>query len=843
MTPLYKKTWFKVVTGLFVLCLLFISFLPFAIRYGIEQWYLKQGADTVTLEDVDLNLFTGELHLKNLVAIKDASPVFELTDAVAEFDWLPLFKKQSFFPRLHINGLKTGLRQLKDGALAVGGVDIPRSSDTSKNETSPWGFGLHSISINNTSLLVNTPIQQVILDFDEITIDHIESWSKEYSQLYYSGKINNSAIIIKGHFSAFSDQPVFEGTISLAALDLSPAAVHLKKQLQSLKGVLDIQSEFKITHDPGKSTRVQTKTDMRLSNLLIKIDESDISLDKFNWKGESQTQLAGDLSLTNFLVLGNIDTENVDFINQRKHHYHHNQLNWNGSIKPSDIKTSEVLVEGGIIASGITFEDLESQLELFHTDKLNIKQLSLSGTSAISTTQITMQNLRTLFKPDTNKDKQEPALLQATSLSIDTASFNPEMKLGLGNILFKDVLIGINRQKDGRLQQLALLQSADDIKTKPKADVDVKAKEQTFAFNIKQIDIGGNSKIRILDQSVSPAFNTEWTIKQANIRNIDSEKSAAPSPYVVDASLDKYSSLKLEGDVYPFSKPISVKLKGKLSNINLPPVSSYTAGLIGYDLRSGQLNADLDLNIVKGKIESTNNLIFSHLEVKPSDPEKAQQLTSQLSMPLDSALSLLRDKNNNIKLNLPVSGDINKPDFDISGIINTAIGTAMKQASMTYLSQALQPYGALITLAKLAKAASDHVSLNPMLFAPASSQADSTSLQYAAKIASLMNERPQLRIKICGKATTKDSQQLIQQKQQEWKSKRASKSTESDTDSSKPPVFTVSDKELLELALQRSEAVKNILVDEHKIDASRLFICQPAIDKDIEAQPRLDLNI
>jgi hypothetical protein len=211
-------------------------------------------------------------------------------------------------------------------------------------------------------------------------------------------------------------------------------------------------------------------------------------------------------------------------------------------------------------------------------------------------------------------------------------------------------------------------------------------------------------------------------------------------------------------------------------------------------------------------------------------------------MPLDSALSLLRDKNNDIELNIPVKGDINKPDFDISGVINKAIGSAMKSASMTYLTHALQPYGSLITLAKLAKAAADHVSLNPITFAPASSQMDDTALAYSEKIAGLMKERPKLRIKLCGKATPADSQQLVQQQMDAWKSKQKQTATETSNKAS-PPVFTIADEQLLELAATRADTIKNMLVNDHQIDAARLFLCKPAIDQDKDGKPRVDMTI
>jgi hypothetical protein len=51
------------------------------------------------------------------------------------------------------------------------------------------------------------------------------------------------------------------------------------------------------------------------------------------------------------------------------------------------------------------------------------------------------------------------------------------------------------------------------------------------------------------------------------------------------------------------------------------------------------------------------------------------------------------------------------------------------------------------------------------------------------------------------------------------------------------------DQKLLTLAEQRAAAVKDHLVEEHGVTASRLVACQPHIDEDDEAVPRVDLLI
>ena len=308
---------------------------------------------------------------------------------------------------------------------------------------------------------------------------------------------------------------------------------------------------------------------------------------------------------------------------------------------------------------------------------------------------------------------------------------------------------------------------------------------------------------------------------------------------VIAGKIGKYATINLKGYLKPFAKKPGLKLAGTLANIELPPLSSYTARTLGYNLSSGTLNAEVDITIANGKIDGKNRLRLNQLQVKPVDSDKIKALTTQLSMPLDSALSMLRDKNNIIELNLPITGDINDPQFNLSDVINTALGNVMKTAAMSYLTQMLQPYGSLITLVKLAKKVSNAISLEPVKFDPNSAVLSETSKDYLNKIAKLMNDRPNIYVQVCGIATKEDRDTLFTIEMEKLRAKAAK---EGNNPNKVKPVV-IPDDALLALARSRADNIKDWLVSQHKIHADRLFTCNPEIDKDEKAKPRANLGI
>ena len=206
-------------------------------------------------------------------------------------------------------------------------------------------------------------------------------------------------------------------------------------------------------------------------------------------------------------------------------------------------------------------------------------------------------------------------------------------------------------------------------------------------------------------------------------------------------------------------------------------------------------------------------------------------------MPLESALSMLRDDNNNIKLNIPVKGDLASPDFNISDVINTALGNALQGTVKNVLKYALQPYGVMFMAAEKAYGIATSIKLEPLIFPPGDSVLAENSINQINKIGELMQKRPQLSIHICGFATQHDHMFL----------QNLANSDSADTSTSTAPNEKPLQEPLLKLASERQVAVKTHLVNNYHLKATRLFTCKPRVEKDLNnettAKPRVELLI
>jgi hypothetical protein len=451
------------------------------------------------------------------------------------------------------------------------------------------------------------------------------------------------------------------------------------------------------------------------------------------------------------------------------------------------------------------------------------------------------------------KDKPVP-LFAAASMDVSglTVSTMPELSaapnMSIDRIRLDAVKLQLYKGKDGQLQLPGATAKPPDgnsvAASKPLAKADTPSAAPKLRLG--QFTIRGDSVLRFVDDSVGPPFKLNLQLSELLLDGLDTTQPQQPTVLKLVAKVDEFSEVHLDGKLYPFSEKLTLDLAGKVSALELPPLSSYTAPVLGYNLASGHLDAELNLKVDQGVINSENKLKINQLTLNPSDPDQAAKFSKRLTMPLDAALSLLRDKEDNIQLKLPVSGDLENPKFDLADAINQSLSTAMKFAALSYIKLALQPFGSLVSIYQVAGSAGKMVNavrLDPVKFTAGDSGLDEESEKYLAQAITLLESRPEMNLKICGMATRADLASMIK-KQAEQEDTESAADDGAAREEEKPPAFTEKqEKALLKLARDRSLVIKNYLLAESTVKANKLFICNPQVDLDAAAVPRAELRI
>jgi hypothetical protein len=288
------------------------------------------------------------------------------------------------------------------------------------------------------------------------------------------------------------------------------------------------------------------------------------------------------------------------------------------------------------------------------------------------------------------------------------------------------------------------------------------------------------------------------------------------------------SPVEANGHFSPFKDKPAVDMQLELKNYPLSKLSPYTVQSVGTALASGQLQLKSSLVLADDKLDMDNAILLKKLETKTISPELAAELNNQLPISLDAALSLLRDNQGDIKLNVPLNGPVNELDVGISDVLITALSKAIVPAASGYLMYALGPYGALAYVGMKVGEQMLQVDLPPVVFVQQEANLTDEHVKYLERIGKILQDRPETDIQICPKVAS-------------WEFLSEQEKTAIPGDNI--AVDENNQDELLELGQQRAEAVQSLLENDYGITQNRLLICDTKVDTKRNAVPAVLLHL
>jgi hypothetical protein len=99
-------------------------------------------------------------------------------------------------------------------------------------------------------------------------------------------------------------------------------------------------------------------------------------------------------------------------------------------------------------------------------------------------------------------------------------------------------------------------------------------------------------------------------------------------------------------------------------DIELTNFTPYSSKYLGYKIEKGKLLLDLDYQIDGDTLKSENKVLFDNFEL--GEKVESEYATS---LPVGLAISLLKNADGQIDLDLPVTGQLNDPEFKFGSVI------------------------------------------------------------------------------------------------------------------------------------------------------------------------------
>lgn len=209
----------------------------------------------------------------------------------------------------------------------------------------------------------------------------------------------------------------------------------------------------------------------------------------------------------------------------------------------------------------------------------------------------------------------------------------------------------------------------------------------------------------------------------------------------ITANLSTYET---QGQIYPEG---TIKIKTR--KLDMVELNGYLIEAIGYQLNRGSLDVDAHITIHQTKLGGEVKLLLRNSQFVPADEEIINRVSKQISMPLETALGLLRDKNGNINLTIPLEGKLTDPDFGLKDVVRQLSNKALKAATVFFLKQSLQPYGTMISIASFAGDYLFAIRLDALSYAEKQSALNDDHKAHLKKVGELMQSKKSIEVRAC----------------------------------------------------------------------------------------------
>ena len=270
---------------------------------------------------------------------------------------------------------------------------------------------------------------------------------------------------------------------------------------------------------------------------------------------------------------------------------------------------------------------------------------------------------------------------------------------------------------------------------------------ETSGEPITPVKIGSvaitNLLARFADLSITPHVVTQLERLTGTIKGLSSDQ-LAKADVALEGAVDQYAPFKIAGQINPLSEDAYTDLALVLKNFNLTTVSPYSGKYAGYPIKKGKLSLDLVYKISEKTLVGENKVLIDQLTMgeKVESPDAT-------SLPIPLALALLTDRKGQIDIDLPVRGNLDDPDFSYGGIIWSALGNLLTKI-------ATDPFAVVGGL--LGGSGED---LQYIAFMGGNAQLSLAEQEKLSALSKALDERPALRLEITGAADPQVDRQAL----------------------------------------------------------------------------------
>jgi hypothetical protein len=250
-----------------------------------------------------------------------------------------------------------------------------------------------------------------------------------------------------------------------------------------------------------------------------------------------------------------------------------------------------------------------------------------------------------------------------------------------------------------------------------------------------------NGQLEFADNSLAMPFGTHINNLRGSVDGLGTSRGK-PGQIELDGEVDDYGLARAIGEIDLFKPTDFMDIKVTFSNIEMTRLTPYSATFAGRRIESGKLSLDLDYKINRRQLSGENLVTIDTLTLG----ERVESPQAK-DLPLDLAIAILQDSDGRIDLGLPVSGNLDDPEFSYGQIVWKAFINVIGKVVTS-------PFRALGSLF------GGEEGIDAVVFEAGQSRLTAPERQKLTKIAGALGKRPKLALGIHGVFAESDRRAL-----------------------------------------------------------------------------------
>jgi hypothetical protein len=404
------------------------------------------------------------------------------------------------------------------------------------------------------------------------------------------------------------------------------------------------------------------------------------------------------------------------------------KLDGNTTLKPFTVQTA-VAVDGIALDKFQPYVDKFARLDIISgqfgvTGNLALKQqqdklaINFTGNTGIAKL-LTRDQLK-------NKDFVKWDNLTLQDVDVDVLGNTYKAKKLLINKPYARFVIRKDKTSNFSDILLEAKPAPKSAKAATKAPVGPAEKPPLFKLDSLQIVDGASD---FADLSLILPFAAPIKSLDGGAQNFSSEKNSLVK-VELKGNAYELSPVNVKGEISPYLGDYNVELN--FIGMPMPLISPYMVQFAGYKVEKGKITLGLKYNVKKGLLTASNSILIDQFELgeKVDNPDA-------VSLPLELAVALMKDSDGKIKLDVPITGSFEDPQFSISHLVVDALVNSISKIITS-------PFRALASLI------GSEADLSQIAFESGSAELKPEQQTKLSGLAKALTEKPELSVEIKG---------------------------------------------------------------------------------------------